>query len=539
MNSSRSFALGAALGLVLAVGCGSGSSSSSRPPAPATAANASTAASSSTTSTAPVQATRLDPTSGLASVDTPLTVEGAALDRVVGAALVPDSGGTPLALQGWSASSASIASALIPAGLLSPGDYRLELTERSGAVVRAALIYTALPAPAAPTLSALVPDRGASDRPHTVVIQGSGFVAGAPVSVQVGGVAASGVVVRSATEVEAILPAGLPLGAQPLELTQAGQTAGGLSWTALNLSDPDQPGAYAVGRLDETLQGASGDRPDVRIYYPATQAGSGATPDPSGGPYPVVVYNHGFKPPIISFGIGYRNNTFIAERLASFGYVVACVDLATNNSLFRTGQENSDRDAADTIAALDHFERINADATHPLFGLLDPTRAALGGHSRGGDGALIAGAQEVQARGAASRVRALFVFGPPSTDSQNGNRPLVFGNFSSLPLLAVAGSADGVAPPSQQRAILAQAGAPSMLVELAGGNHSQFKDNDTFILGDSAATLPLADQQAACQRYVTAWLGTHVKGQAGTFADYVLRGSKVLSDPRLAAVDVR
>ncbi|MCA8923791.1 MAG: IPT/TIG domain-containing protein [Planctomycetes bacterium] len=482
-------------------------------------------------------ATRLAPTQGITAVDTPILVEGQNLDRVASVAFVPDSGGTPLALSGWT-STASMGSAVVPAGF-TPGDYRLELTDTAGTVIRAALVYEVLAAPAPPTLSAVAPDRGANDAPHTVTIQGAGFVVGVAVQVSVGGVPASAANVLSATEVEATLPAGLPAGVQPLELSQLGQTVGGLSWTALNFSDPDVVGGYTVGYLDERIQGASGDRPDVRIYFPAQQAGSGATPDPSGGPYPVVVYNHGFKPPFISFGINYRNNTFIAERLASFGYVVACVDLATNNSLFRTGQENSQRDADDTIATLDHFERANADATHPLFGLLDPTRAALGGHSRGADAALIAGAMEVQARGAASRVRALFAYGPPSTDSQNGNRPLVFGDFTQLPLLLIGGSNDGIAAPAQQRDILALSAAPSCFLELDGGNHSRFKDNSTFILGDSAATLSLADQHDACRRYTTAWLGTHVKGQAGLFADYVLRGSKVLSDARLSAVDVR
>lgn len=460
MTDHRFLALGCAL-LATALGCSS-SSSSRRSSAGTTAATTSGtttgtgSSSSSTTNTstsAAVSATRLSPTSGSTSVDTPLAIEGQNLDQVTAVAFVPDSGGTPLPLSGWASASSNMGSALVPAGF-TPGDYRLELTDSAGNVIRAALIYEVL-APTAPTI------------------------------------------------------------------------------------DPDQAGAYAVGRLDERIQGASGDRPDVRIYYPAQQAGANATPEASGGPYPVVVYNHGFKPPIISFGINYRNNTFIAERLASHGYVVACVDLATNNSLFRTGQENSQRDADDTIATLDHFERINADATHPLFGLLDPTQAALGGHSRGGDAALIAGGMEWAARGAGSRIKALFVFGPPSTDSQNSNTPLVFGDFTQFPLLLVAGSEDGVAPPAQQRDILALAGSPSMLVELNGGNHSQFKDNDTFILGDSAATQSLADQHGACQRYVTAWLGTHVKGQAGAFVDYVMRGAQVLSDGRLSAVDVR
>jgi predicted dienelactone hydrolase len=306
----------------------------------------------------------------------------------------------------------------------------------------------------------------------------------------------------------------------------------------VNLPDPDSPGPYAVGQRDETIAGASGDAPAVRIYYPATQAGAGATPDPSGGPYPAVIYNHGFKPPFLSFGIGHQSNAFVAEHLASHGYVVACVDLATNNDLFGTGQQNSERDAADTIAALDHLEQTSADPADPLSGLIDTTRAAFGGHSRGGDGAIMAASQELLARGAGARVKALFVFGPPARDSQNNNVGLAFGAFAAVPALLVGASDDAIAPFSEQQLILNECGSPSMLIEISGGNHSQYKDNGTLIWGDGAATLPLADQQAVCQRYATAWLETHVRGRSD-YADYVMNGPQVSSDARLSNLTTR
>lgn len=300
--------------------------------------------------------------------------------------------------------------------------------------------------------------------------------------------------------------------------------------------NPDQPGPYAAGYIDEQIAGASGDSPNARIYYPAQTAGEHATPHASGHPYPVAVYNHGFRFPVFSFGISYRNNAFITEWLASYGYVVICVDMASNNDLFDTGQANSQRDADDTVAAIDHLAGLNTNINHPLKGLIDATRVGVAGHSRGGDGALMGASADVAAGN--TRVKAIAVLGPPAFDSQNKNTPLNFGVFSSVPMLAVAASADAVAPPSDQAAILAQAGSPSMQIEIEGGNHSQYKDNSWFILGDNRATIPLADQQAIVRRYVTAWFETHVRGSRA-YAAYIMNGAEVVADSRLRSYAVR
>tara|TARA_R110002072_G_scaffold34603_6_gene103334 strand:- start:179 stop:1276 length:1098 start_codon:yes stop_codon:yes gene_type:complete len=349
--------------------------------------------------------------------------------------------------------------------------------------------------------------------------------------------------VQTENRIEAVLPAGAEPGAYTLEVETAGGTAQGPSYTVRNLLDVDQAGAFEVGYEDRQMTGASGDQVDVRVYYPALTKGQGTPADSGAAPYPVVVYSHGFKPFAFSAGIDYRNNTFLVETLASFGYVVVCPDLSSNNVYFGsngTGQANSQRDAEDALAAIDFAALLGQDPTHPLFALVDEDRAGLAGHSRGADGSLIAAADEVVARAAQARVKAVVAFAPPSKDSRNSNAALQFGDFSSIPTFLVGASRDSIAPISDQQDILALAGAPSWLFEITGGNHSQYKDSATRILSDGSSSILLTEQQAICRRYATAWLHRHVKGlDLPAINARILNGSEVVADTRITGVTTR
>lgn len=385
-----------------------------------------------------------------------------------------------------------------------------------------------------------------NDVSNALLVRGAGFVA--PVQVQLvdpAGVAsaavAARVVVRSTSELEATFAAGLPAGARLVVVsTAAGASprAGAPGVTVVGNIDPDVAGGHLVGWRDVQLQGASGDRPAMRIYYPATAAAPNAPVDATRAPYPVVAFGHGFRPPLVTFGIDYRNNTFLAARVASFGYIVACPDLSTNNQLLgsgATGQANSSRDADDLVATLDDLTRRGRDRQDALFGLVDETRAALAGHSRGGDGALMAAGRE--ATRTPRRVRAVLAFGPPATDSRNSNAPLVFGDLSLVPLLLIGSSRDAIAPVADQRAILTATRARGVVLEIVGGCHSYYKDNDSTIWGDGTATIPLATQHDVVRRHATAWLNQLVRGQGALAAPWLASGSIAAADPRARLID--
>lgn len=397
-----------------------------------------------------------------------------------------------------------------------------------------------------PAIGAVAPQETWNDADAVVVLRGSALDTltevrllpaggGAPVALT------RFVGPRGADRVDVLVPAGTPRGAyEVVAVAAAGASPpapGRL--TVLNRADPDVAGDHPVGTLDGTLRGPAGARA-VRVYYPATRAGVGAPGDRRGAPHAVVAWGHAFKPFLFAAGVDHRNNAWIARWLASFGYVVVCPDLSKNTKYFgadATGQANSSRDADDLLAALAHAERLGSDPTSPLFGLVDATRAAVGGHSRGGDAALMAAARDVAARGATARVRAVVALSPPSTDSRDGRRPLRFGDLSGLPALLLGGSADRIAPFAEQRAILRLAGAGSAALELEGANHSQFKDSAQRILSDGSATMSLATQHAAARRYVTAWLNRHVRDELRVAPGFVPDAARV--DRRVRSLELR
>jgi predicted dienelactone hydrolase len=135
-----------------------------------------------------------------------------------------------------------------------------------------------------------------------------------------------------------------------------------------------------------------------------------AAPAASGGPFPVVIYSHGWN--------GFRNiNLNQSEALASHGYVAVAVDhtygamvtvfadggVALNNpdalpfgapdDVYQRATEVLEATyAADLSFALDQL----LAARGPLAGLLDPDRIGFYGHSTGGGAVVLACAQDAR-----------------------------------------------------------------------------------------------------------------------------------------------
>lgn len=198
------------------------------------------------------------------------------------------------------------------------------------------------------------------------------------------------------------------------------------------LADPAARGAHAVGH--SKYSGASirlgTDRYVVSVaadvFYPASVAGTDA-PAAAGGPFPVVVIMHGmhsvFRLPsrpiycaetavwhgpsphvksleemretyanaeIIPNNLGYA---YLGENLASAGYVLVTIDANTTNCLpYANGlgfipergelmREHLMRLAGKEVTGIQHLD-----------GQLDLSRVVLAGHSRGGEGAMLAAA---------------------------------------------------------------------------------------------------------------------------------------------------
>jgi predicted dienelactone hydrolase len=173
------------------------------------------------------------------------------------------------------------------------------------------------------------------------------------------------------------------------------------------------PGPHSVGTRELTLDGA---RPlSITAWYPALNpdgAPAGTTyrlgllglpgaalaeaaPDLSAGPYPLVVFSHGW-------GLSRLLYTDLLEHLASHGFVVLAVEHSGNSildALLGTEAMVAETPAqfalrpGDLLRVIEAAEYLGAP-DGPLAGMIDPERVAVMGHSFGGYTALsVAGAR--------------------------------------------------------------------------------------------------------------------------------------------------
>ena len=125
------------------------------------------------------------------------------------------------------------------------------------------------------------------------------------------------------------------------------------------------------------------ERPNTPLTF-AGRALRGAAPDKAGAPYPLVVLSHGYPGSRLMM-------TYLAENLASKGYVVAAIG-HTDSTFDNVGDFSSTlvNRAKDQLFMIDDMAGRSQDNGF-LSGLLDAQNTAIIGYSMGGYGALNAG----------------------------------------------------------------------------------------------------------------------------------------------------
>jgi predicted dienelactone hydrolase len=202
----------------------------------------------------------------------------------------------------------------------------------------------------------------------------------------------------------------------------------------------------------------------TEVRYPAVgPAGANdvrdAAPVRGAGPYPLVVFGHGFA---VTPGV----YAALLDAWARAGYVVAAPVFQLGSPLAPGGPSEADlvNWPADMSFVISEMLTENARASSPLNGLIERNRIAVTGQSDGGDTALAI------AFDAARR--------DPRADAAvilSGAEIPQFGPFNfprrGPPLLATQGSADTINLPSATQTFFNVAPRPKFLLTLTGATH--------------------------------------------------------------------
>lgn len=236
-----------------------------------------------------------------------------------------------------------------------------------------------------------------------------------------------------------------------------------------------QPAHFAVGltvmRLVDSTRSMS--LPDGRtvprtlvtyVRYPARGSASqsdvaAAPPARSAGPFPLIVFGHGFAVTPALYGR-------LLRAWARAGYVVAAPVFPLENANASGGPDESDlpNQPADMSVVISRMLAATQASSGPLSGLIATREIAVAGQSDGGDSAL---AVAYDPRYRDPRIGAVMILSGAEIPG-SGEFQIKAGG---PPLLAVQGTADPINPPSATSQFYASARAPKYRLELLGASH--------------------------------------------------------------------
>lgn len=198
---------------------------------------------------------------------------------------------------------------------------------------------------------------------------------------------------------------------------------------------------------------------EARPLHPVPAA-PGADPDPAGGPYPVVLFSHGFA--------GFPEQSVdLTTHLASWGYVVAApdhVERSLSGLLGTAAQGVPRRTDPEVLAATLDLVLARAEVPGPLEGMVDSSRVGVAGHSAG------AGA----AYGLAASDDRIDAFAAYSIGSGDGDRALP--DPPSVPGLVMLGEDDTIIEARATRDVFEGMATPKYMASIAGSGHLVFSD---------------------------------------------------------------
>ncbi|HWH11714.1 MAG TPA: hypothetical protein VG165_11350 [Solirubrobacteraceae bacterium] len=225
-----------------------------------------------------------------------------------------------------------------------------------------------------------------------------------------------------------------------------------------------------------------------------------AAPDRSAGPFPLVVFGHGFA---VTPAIYAR----LLRAWAVAGYVVAAPVFPLENANAPGGPNESDivNQPADMSLVISRMLALSDASGGPFGALVDSRSIAVAGQSDGGETALAVADYPGYAD---PRVDAAVIL----SGANIGTGRLVFPTVSP-PLLAAQGTADLINPPSRTSAFFDIAPSPKYLLTLIGASHLD----------------PYTTQQpqlGIVERTSTAFLDRYLKNAPGASAALLAAGDR-------------
>jgi dienelactone hydrolase len=260
-------------------------------------------------------------------------------------------------------------------------------------------------------------------------------------------------------------------------------------------------GPFVTALSEISVPRAEGGSFRALLAFPAlagtASRGARARPDATAGPYPALVFGHGFLSPPMLYTITLR-------RLASWGMVVLAP--ASALELFPSHPDY----AADYSHAVDWLQGTSDDAASTWAGMVDPDALAAGGHSMGGGAAVLAAAAD-------PRLKALVLLAPSQTWPE---RATDAAEEVDVPALVVAGSDDAITPLALHALpIYARLAGDRQLALMFGGSHCGFVPVPLPEILCDAAGISLEEQLAAVSRSLVPFLLHTLAGRADLAAE--------------------
>ena len=253
-------------------------------------------------------------------------------------------------------------------------------------------------------------------------------------------------------------------------VTTSGEAAGAGTGSRAKLASSFAVGLRVLRLVDtsRTIELPNGSSEPRTLYtevrYPALGAPGGndlpdAPPARAAGPFPLVVFGHGFD---VTPGLYAR----LLQSWARAGFVVAAPVFPLESAGAPGGPDESDlvNQPTDMRFVISRMLAASSANSGPFARLIDPQRIAVAGQSDGGDTAL-AVAYDPTYRD--PRVRAAVILSGAEIPGTGG---FAFPP-GGPPLLATQGTADTVNPPSATNAFFDAAQRPKYLLSLIGAEH--------------------------------------------------------------------